>query len=151
MSWQLSCHDLCKICDLIGSLESKLAQKDFSQDFNYELFNPLLRQSDTFIAWLAPSHYLNQCWNIVNWTSRNKLQWNFSRNSWIFIHQNPFENVIWKMAAILSWPQCVKWLPVLCYIVFWTCVSMIHNSAFRCNTSISIIQAIVCVQLVCTV
>ena len=25
--------------------------------------------------WTAPSHYLNQCWNIVNWTLGNKLQW----------------------------------------------------------------------------
>ena len=25
---------------------------------------------------MAPSHYLNQCWNIVNWTLGNKLQWN---------------------------------------------------------------------------
>ena len=25
-----------------------------------------------------------------------------------FIHKNPLENVIWKMAAILSRPQCVK-------------------------------------------
>ena len=23
------------------------------------------------IAWPAPSHYLNQCWNVVNWTLRN--------------------------------------------------------------------------------
>ena len=23
-----------------------------------------------FVAWSAPSHYLNQCWNIVNWTMR---------------------------------------------------------------------------------
>ena len=27
---------------------------------------------------LAPSHYLNQCWLIVNRTHRNKLQWNLS-------------------------------------------------------------------------
>ena len=27
----------------------------------------------------APSHYLNQCWNIVDWTLRNKLQWNFNK------------------------------------------------------------------------
>ena len=27
----------------------------------------------TLVAWTAPSHYLNQCWNIVNWTLRNKL------------------------------------------------------------------------------
>ena len=30
-----------------------------------------------------PSHYLNQCWNTVNWTPRNKLQWNFDWNSYI--------------------------------------------------------------------
>ena len=56
----------------------------------------------------APSHYLNQCWNIVNWTSRNKLKWNVNRNSYIFIPDNPFENVVWKMAAILSRPQCIN-------------------------------------------
>ena len=25
------------------------------------------------IAWSAPSHYLNQCWDIVNWNLRNKF------------------------------------------------------------------------------
>ena len=57
---------------------------------------------------LAPSHYQKQWWNIVNWTLRNKLQWNFNRNSYIFIQENAFENVVWKMAAILSRPQCVN-------------------------------------------
>ena len=47
-----------------------------------------------------PNHYLNQCWNIINWNLRNKLQWNFNRNSYNFIHENAFENVVWKMAAI---------------------------------------------------
>ena len=42
------------------------------------------------------------------WTLRNKLQWNLLRNSCIFIRENAFENVIWKIAAILSRPQCVK-------------------------------------------
>ena len=55
-----------------------------------------------------PSHYLNQCWNIVNWTLGNKIQWNLNRNSYIFIQENTFENVVWKMAAILSLPQCVN-------------------------------------------
>ena len=49
-----------------------------------------------------------KCWNIVNWTLRNKLQWNFNRNTYIFIKENASENVIWKMVAILSRPQCVK-------------------------------------------
>ena len=48
-----------------------------------------------------PSHYLNQCWNIVNWTLGNKFQLNFHQNTTILIEENAFENVIWRMAAIL--------------------------------------------------
>ena len=59
-------------------------------------------------AWTAPSHYLNQCWNIVNWTLRNKLHWNFNRNSNIFIQENAIENGVCEMASILSRPQWVK-------------------------------------------
>ena len=32
-----------------------------------------------FVACSASSHCLNQCWNIVNWTLRNNLQWNISQ------------------------------------------------------------------------
>ena len=28
----------------------------------------------------APSHYLNQCWNIINSNLRNKFQWDLKRN-----------------------------------------------------------------------
>ena len=49
-----------------------------------------------------PSHYLNQCWNIVNWTLRNKLKWNFNRNFCFFIQWNAFKNVVCEMTAILS-------------------------------------------------
>ena len=52
------------------------------------------------VAWPAPSHYLNQCWNIVNWTLINKLQWNLNWNSNISTQENEFENVVWKMTAI---------------------------------------------------
>ena len=31
------------------------------------------------VAYSAPSHYLNQCLGIVNWTLRNTLQWNFNQ------------------------------------------------------------------------
>ena len=41
------------------------------------------------VAWSAPSHYLNHCWIMVNWTLRNKFQGN--RNQ----------------SVILSRPQCV--------------------------------------------
>ena len=66
----------------------------------------------TWSAVSASSHYLNQCWNIINWTLRNKLQGNFNRNSCIFIQENAFENVVWKIAAILSQSQCVNGLLV---------------------------------------
>ena len=49
-----------------------------------------------------PSHYLNQCCDIVNWTLRNKLQWNFNQNTKLFIHANASENIICEMVAILS-------------------------------------------------
>ena len=59
-----------------------------------------------FRKWLgaekAPSHYLNQCWVIVNWTMRNKIQWNFNRNTKLFFHENTSENIVCEKAAILS-------------------------------------------------
>ena len=60
------------------------------------------------VAYSAPSHYLNQWWNIVNSKLRNKFQWNLNPNSYVFKQENAFENVVWKMSAILSRPQCVK-------------------------------------------
>ena len=46
-------------------------------------------------------------WNIVYGTQRDNLLWNLNRNLYIFIHENAFEYVAWKIAAILSRPQCV--------------------------------------------
>ena len=72
-----------------------------------------------------PSHYLNQCWNIVTRTPGNNLQWNLNRNLYIFIQKNAFENVVWKMAAILSRPQWVKegvcfcMKPSIWYLLTW--------------------------------
>ena len=37
-----------------------------------------------FVACLVPSHYLNQCWFIVIWSERNRLQLEI----WIIIHNN---------------------------------------------------------------
>ena len=41
---------------------------------------------------LAPSHYLNQCWNIVNWTLRNKIS-----EILIKIHTFSFKKMYIKM------------------------------------------------------
>ena len=68
---------------------------------------------------MAPSHYLNQCQFIDNWTLRNKLQCNFNQNTIIllfFLHENEhdvFENGVCKMVAILSRPPGVNGLPYL--------------------------------------
>ena len=65
----------------------------------------IIGSDNGLVAWTAPSHYLNQCWNIVNWTLRDKLQWNFNRNSNIFIQENALENIVCEMASMLSRPQ----------------------------------------------
>ena len=95
------------------------------------------------VAWSAPSHYQNQCWNIVNKTLRNKLQWIFSRNSNIFIQENVFESVVCEKAAIFSRPQwvdCVtRWYWILrccCLYVsssFNTIMWENHHQWTECN------------------
>ena len=52
------------------------------------------------VAWPAPSHYLNQCWIIVNRNLSDRLQGNHKQNSYIFITENAFENAVCEMAAI---------------------------------------------------
>ena len=54
--------------------------------------------------WSAPSHYLNQCWNIVNSKLRNKLVLNIKRNSYIFIQENAFKTSSPKWRPFFSWP-----------------------------------------------
>ena len=51
-------------------------------------------------------YYMNQCWLIINWTLRNKHQWNWNPDENIFCQQNSFKNIC-EMAAILYRPFCV--------------------------------------------
>ena len=46
-----------------------------------------------------PNHYLSQGWVIVNRILRNKLHWNFTQITTIFIQENAFENVVWNHMA----------------------------------------------------
>ena len=55
---------------------------------------------------------VNQCWLIVNWTLRNKFQWNFNQIANTFIEENAFENVVCKSSR----GRCVKSWNVL-YLV----------------------------------
>ena len=54
------------------------------------------------VTYSVPSHYLNQYSDNVNWSLRNKLQWNFNQNTKLFIDENASENIVCEMAAILS-------------------------------------------------
>ena len=84
---------------------------------------------------LAPSHYLNQCWNLINWTGGNKLHWNLNRNLYIFIPENTLENVVWKIAAILYQPQFVK-LSMQLIVNLWLIV-MMNTCTFKTHRSAS--------------
>ena len=52
---------------------------------------------------------VSKCWNIFKWTLRKKLQWKVIQcaDLCIFIQGNSFQNVVWKMAAMLPRIQCV--------------------------------------------
>ena len=74
-------------------------------------------------------HYLNQCWNIVNCTTGNKLQSNLKQNLYIFIQENAFENVVWKMASIVTRPQCVKNIYKNCEEII-NCLMYLYNCEY---------------------
>ena len=60
------------------------------------------------IPYAMPSHFQNQCWLIFNWIHRYTFQWSLNQTTLVFIQENTFQNVLCKMADILSRPQCVK-------------------------------------------
>ena len=52
------------------------------------------------VAWSTPSHYLNQCWHIINWIFWTKFQWNLNQTTIVFI-KNEHETFC-KMVIFLS-------------------------------------------------
>ena len=50
--------------------------------------------------WPAPSHDLNQCWNIVNWTPENKVQWNLNQNLYICIQKNCRQEIVGHFVSV---------------------------------------------------
>ena len=61
------------------------------------------------MAWRlsAPRHNLNEWWNVVISELRKKFQRNDEQNSYIFIQENAFLNVVCEMASIMSRSKCV--------------------------------------------
>ena len=53
------------------------------------------------VTYSASNHYLNQCWVIVNWTPRNKLQRNFSQN-----RKFSFMKMHFKLSSVKWRPFC---------------------------------------------
>ena len=67
------------------------------------------------VAYSAPSHYLNQCRIIVNWTLRNKFQWNCNRNT-----NKTFRSIkyIWKYRLrngghFVRWDGIILWYDMI--------------------------------------
>ena len=62
----------------------------------------------------APSHYLNQCWVIVNWTVRNKLQWKLNGILSFSFKKMHLKMSSARMAAILSRGRWVNIWQAIC-------------------------------------
>ena len=65
----------------------------------------IIGSDNGLVAWMAPRHYLNQCWNIVNWTLGNKFQLNLNQNYAFSFKKMHLKMLSAKMAAILSQHQ----------------------------------------------
>ena len=55
------------------------------------------------------------------------MQWNFNRNSYVFIQENAFENVACKMAGILSRPRCVNSGEDICTVTWYILEDQIYK------------------------
>ena len=65
------------------------------------------------VAASSPVHHMIQCWLIDNCTLGNNFLWN-SNTQYTNLHsRNQFENVVCKLATILSRHRCVKWRNLL--------------------------------------
>ena len=67
------------------------------------------------------SHYMNQCWLVVNWTLWNQFLWNSYQNTKLFIHENTFHNAVCEIVAILSSVYSIKcaWVPGIKRAVYY--------------------------------
>ena len=65
---------------------------------------------------LAPGRHQAIIWTNARILLTGPLETNFneivSEFHISFIHENPFQNIVWKMTAILPRPRCVKSWPV---------------------------------------
>ena len=80
-------------------------------------------------GWCQAIIWTNTLWNLVNWTLRNKLKWNFNQNSYIFVQENAFEDVCEfflslsvlkavQMAQGSKWPRPVNFKAIFMIYLF---------------------------------
>ena len=65
------------------------------------------RLTTSWSTYSVPSHYMDQCWLIGNWTIENKHQWNFYLNTNICCHEDAFEMYHAKCRPFFR-PQCTE-------------------------------------------
>ena len=85
------------------------------------------------VACFAPSHCVNQCWNIVTSNRRNKLSWNVVRNLNIFVHENAFQSTVYRIASILSRVQCFSSPPALLWQGYTDLIKTFYVDGFLYN------------------
>ena len=81
---------------------------------------------------LSPDRRQAITWNSAGILFVGHLWTNFDRNLYIFVQENAFESVVWKMAAILCRPQCVKWQYALSCVAsrWWLSIMKPHISVY---------------------
>ena len=73
MAWDVHCLAIWDMAVIL--YEITLYQRPYFTSTSVLL---LLGDVQWLNAYSAPNHHLKQCWVIVNWILRNKLQWNFN-------------------------------------------------------------------------
>ena len=91
---------------------------------------------------MVPSHYLNQCWVIVYWVLRNKLQWNLNQITKLFFYKNTYENVALEITQLIQSLTPTPTFGIKYFAYFgthlWNMSS--HHIKTRCLCIILIIQ-----------
>ena len=106
-------------------------EKTLEEQSSYQWIKTPWHSCDNRGNWQVTSHYLNQCWNIVNWTLGKKLQLNLNRCWYILI-----EKCIWRMAAIVSRPLCVNHNECGLHIANISFNIVRHMSFPQCDTTV---------------
>ena len=63
-------------------------------------------------CFLVPNRHLSECWRIINWISRDKLNWKFYQMMNYFIQENAFQNSVGKRSPFVQ--------AAICWISPWT-------------------------------